>query len=196
MLLKRFNEFISIKSMSKIILFLSIITFIFSCSNSLEDIEKIKLTNLSKTESAKEVRIIYSDSAIVRMIIKAPIMQSNISIEAPKKIFPKGVLVDFYDNNQNISSHLTSKFAEYLENEKMIFMRDSIVIRNYRDEQLETEELYWVEKDSKIYSKKFVKITTNTEVIHGYGFSSNMEFTNWEIDSVSGIFESNALINE
>jgi LPS export ABC transporter protein LptC len=182
--------------MSKIILFLPIIIFVLSCSNSLEDIEKIKLTNLSKTESAKDVRIIYSDSAIVRMIIKAPLMQSNISIEAPKKIFPKGVLVDFYDNNQNISSHLTSKFAEYLENEKMIFMRDSIVIRNYRDEQLETEELYWVEKDSKIYSKKFVKITTNTEVIHGYGFSSNMEFTNWEIDSVSGIFESNALINE
>ena len=182
--------------MPKIIIFLSFLIFFLSCSNSLEDIEKIKLSSLSKTESAKDVRIIYSDSAIVRMIIKAPLMQSNISNEAPKKIFPKGVLVDFYDNNQNISSHLTSKFAEYLENEKMIFLKDSIVIRNYRNEQLETEELYWVEKDSKIYSKKFVKITTSTEIIHGYGFSSNMEFTNWEIDSVSGIFESKALINE
>jgi LPS export ABC transporter protein LptC len=89
---------------------------------------------------------------------------------------------------------LTAKYAEYAENEKIIVLRDSVVIRNYKNEQLETEELFWNERDSRIYSKKFVKVTTPQEIIHGYGFSSNMEFTEWEIDSVSGIFQSGTLM--
>jgi hypothetical protein len=37
---------------------------------------------------------------------------------------------------------------------------------------------------------------TPQEIIHGYGFSSNMEFTEWEIDSVSGVFQSGSLIEK
>ena len=80
-------------------------------------------------------------------------MQSSISLENPKKVFPKGVLVDFFDTNQNKSSNLSANFAEYLENEKIINLKDSVIIRNYKNEILETEELLWVEKDSKIFSK-------------------------------------------
>jgi LPS export ABC transporter protein LptC len=181
--------------MLKLFIYILFSFVILSCSNKLEDIDKITLKELSKTEIAKNVKIIYSDSAIIRMIIVAPFMQSSISLENPKKIFPKGVSVDFFDNNQHKSSQLSANFAEYLENERIINLKDSIVIRNYKNEILETEELFWVEKDSKIYSKKFVKITTESEIIHGYGFSSNMEFTNWEIDSVSGIFEAKSLSN-
>jgi hypothetical protein len=68
------------------------------------------------------------------------------------------------------------------------------VVSNYKNEKLETEELFWNERDGRIYSKKFVKVTTPSEIILGYGFSSNMEFTEWEIDSVSGIFQSGTLI--
>jgi LPS export ABC transporter protein LptC len=166
------------------------------CSNSLEDIERVKIKEESNVESAKDVNILYSDSAVVRMRIKAPLMQSRQNIKDPKRTFPNGVWVDFFDVNQTPSSHLTAKYAEYIENQKIIILRDSIVIRNYKNEQMETEELYWNERDGRIYSKKFVKVTTPQEIIQGYGFSSNMEFTEWEIDSVSGVFQSGALLND
>lgn len=166
-----------------------------ACSNILEDVERIRINGEeSNIESAKDVDILYSDSAVVRMRIKAPVMNNKNDFNDPKRTFPNGVWVDFFDSNKSPSSHLTAKYAEYSENDRIITLRDSIVITNYRNEQMETEELFWNEKDGRIYSKKFVKITTPSEIIHGYGFSSNMEFTEWEIDSVSGVFQSSSLI--
>jgi LPS export ABC transporter protein LptC len=171
-----------------------IASLFFSCSNDLKDIERIKLNEQPNIEQAKNVEILYSDSAIVRMRILAEEMRNIVDAKEPKREFPKGVLVDFFNENQGKSSQLSANYAEYMEKKKEIILRDSVVIWNFRNEQLETEELIWKERSNKIFSKKFVRITTPTEIIEGYGFSSDMEFTNWEIDSVSGIFESKTFI--
>jgi len=165
-----------------------------SCSNDLKDIQALTPDELANTEWAKNVEILYSDSAIVRLRLNAPIMLNKQEQQKPKREFPDGISVDFFDANQFQTSELTAKYAEYLELQKYIVLKDSIVLWNYKNEQLETEELIWDEKDGRIYSNKFVKITTPTEVILGYGFSSNMEFTAWEIDSVSGIFQAQNLL--
>lgn len=172
-----------------------IISLSCSCSNDLKDIEKIKLMEQPNVEQAKNVEILYSDSAVLRMRIIASEMRNIVDAKEPKREFPKGVHVDFFNENKGKSSELSANYAEYMEKKKEIILRDSVVIWNFRNEQMETEELIWKERTNEIYSKKFVKITTPTEIIEGYGFSSDMEFTNWEIDSVSGIFESNSFIN-
>jgi hypothetical protein len=46
-----------------------------------------------------------------------------------------------------------------------------------------------------IYSDKFVKITTPTQVIEGYKLRSNLEFTDWKLDSVKGITESKNMVD-
>lgn len=170
--------------------------FLYACSNNVEDIEKLKLKSEANVESAKDVDILYSDSAVVRMRIKSPLMQNRQDKENPTRVFPNGVWVDFFDVSKSPTSHLIAKYAEYSDKLKIITLRDSVVVNNYKNEKLETEELYWSERDGKIYSKKFVRVTTPSEVIHGYGFTSNMEFTEWEIDSVSGVFQSGSLIEK
>jgi LPS export ABC transporter protein LptC len=181
---------------SKIISVVLFVIIINGCKNNLDDIEKLSNHVISNREYAENVEIFYSDSAIVRMKIIAKTMEQSLNKENPKKIFDKGVLVYFYDSNQSQTSTLNARYAEYAENEKLIILRDSIVVKNYKSEKLETEELFWNERTARIYSKKFVKITTPEEIIHGYGFNSNMEFTEWEIDSVSGIFQSNSLLEK
>jgi LPS export ABC transporter protein LptC len=176
-----------------VILFLFIIN---ACKNDLGEIERMSNSKITNKDYAENVEILYSDSAVVRMKIISKSMEQNLDKQNPKKIFDQGVLVYFYDVNQSQTSQLNAKYAEYSENEKIIVLRDSIVVKNYKSEKLETEELFWNEKTARIYSKKFVKITTPDEIIHGYGFNSNMEFTEWEIDSVSGIFQSNSLLEK
>ncbi len=180
----------------KIALGIYIIIFLCACSNRTEDVEKLKLKAEANVESAKDVDILYSDSAVVRMRIKSPLMQNRQDKDNPTRVFPNGVWVDFFDVSKSPTSHLTAKYAEYSEKLKIITLRDSIVVNNYKNEKLETEELFWSERDGRIYSKKFVRVTTASEIIHGYGFSSNMEFTEWEIDSVSGVFQSGSLIEK
>jgi LPS export ABC transporter protein LptC len=173
-----------------------LIFILSACSNSAEDIEKVKMKAEANVESAKDVDILYSDSAVVRMRIKSPLMQNRQDKDDPTRVFPNGIWVNFFDVTKSPTSHLTAKYAEYSEKNKLITLRESIVVNNYKNEKLETEELFWSERDGRIYSKKFVRVTTPSEIIHGYGFSSNMEFTEWEIDSVSGVFQSGSLIEK
>lgn len=166
-----------------------------ACANSLEDLERVKVEQQGNIESATNVEILYSDSAIVRLRIKAPAMRNIVDNQKPKREFPKGVLVDFFDANQQQTSQLTAKYAEHKEMEKIIELRDSIELWNYKNEKLETEQLFWNQATGRIYSTKFVKITTPTEIIWGYGFNSNMEFTEWEINSVRGVTQSGTLLD-
>lgn len=41
-------------------------------------------------------------------------------------------------------------------------------------------------KAERIYSDKFVRITTEDEILYGEGFESNQEFTNWKIIKPTG----------
>jgi hypothetical protein len=55
---------------------------------------------------------------------------------------------------------------------------------------IETEGLVWDESTQKIYSDRFITITTATEIIKGYGFESDYDFQNWELKKVTGELES------
>jgi len=114
----------------KIAFAIYIFFFLYACSNNVEDIEKLKLKSEANVESAKDVDILYSDSAVVRMRIKSPLMQNRQDKENPTRVFPNGVWVDFFDVSKSPTSHLTAKYAEYSDKLKIITLRDSVVVNN------------------------------------------------------------------
>ena len=58
-----------------------------------------------------------------------------------------------------------------------------------QNEKLETEELIWDEKEERVHTDKYVKMSTQTEIIYGYGFDSNMDFTKWKVKDVTGTID-------
>jgi len=50
---------------------------------------------------------------------------------------------------------------------------------------LRTEELMWKNQEERIVSDKFVKITSPTEVIEGFGFESDRNLKNYTIYRVT-----------
>ena len=72
-------------------------------------------------------------------------------------------------------------------------MRDSVVWESLNKEILETTELIWDEKEERVFTNKFVVIRRPGEIITGYGFESNQDFTYSKIKSVTGQFASDKL---
>ena len=63
---------------------------------------------------------------------------------------------------------------------------DSVVaINDSSNIKLETDELMWCKKDEKIISDKFVRITSDEEIIEGYGFESDQQIKNYVIRNVT-----------
>ena len=166
------------------VLFLVLITF--GCKNEEDESIGINPDNINlSVETAKDVSLIYSDSAVIKIKVTGPTMLTYKDRVTPKKEFPDGLKVEFF-NRGRVGSRLTAKFAVQFDNKKETILRDSVVWVSSRGEKLETEELIWNEKKKKVSTNRFVKITTTTDVVYGYGFEAEQDFTKWKILAPQG----------
>lgn len=158
----------------------------FSCKNDIEIINTLTSEIDFPTESIQHLESIYSDSGKIEIRIMAPEVKRYGNATEPYMEFSKGIEVLFYNDQAEISSQLTAKFAIYNETEKLWEARDSVVAINVNGEVLNTDLLFWDEEKGLIYSNKFVKITTDDEVLFGEGLEANQDFSDWVIKKPKG----------
>jgi LPS export ABC transporter protein LptC len=174
--------------MKKLFLLLTCLSIgLLTCENDLADIEAIQDKLDVKTERVEEVEILYSDSAQVKVRITGPIMFNNLDRTEPYQEFVDGVKVEFFGDDGTITSIMTAKYAIRYDRRGEVIVRDSVVWQSVEDQKLETEELIWRDKDGKIFTKKFARIETRTEMIYGHGFEADQDFSNARIQQVEGI---------
>jgi len=172
----------------RVILFLGLFLLIYfnSGQNSIEQINEITERLSPDVETVCDVEILYSEEGKMRVQLEGPLLLRH-KTKDPFTEFPGGITVTFFDQSQNPTSKLTAKYAIRREKNKETVVRDSVIWYNiHKKEQLETEELIWNEKTKKIYSDKFVKITTETESIFGEGFEADQNFTSYKIKKIHG----------
>ncbi len=174
----------------KSFLFLFCLTILFSCEN---DLEKVKLYSKGKNspqESAKSIKILYSDSARVEVELTAPVLNHYVT-DNPYIEMPKGLHAIFYDDKLEVKSKLDADYGIRYEKEQKMEARKNVTVINEKGEKLNTEHLIWDERMEKLYSKEFVKITTQDEIIYGNGFEANQDFSRYKIFNIKGTISLN-----
>jgi len=159
-----------------------------SCQPDLKTIENITKVAELPVETAENVKIIYSVDAKIQMIMEAPLMV-RFDHERQYMELPKGLLMTFYDASMNVTSRISANYAiRYLDKE-VIEARNDVIVENVENnERLNTEHLIWDRTKGLIYTEKFVKITTQEEVLYGNGFESDEQFDSWVIKNPRGTF--------
>jgi LPS export ABC transporter protein LptC len=100
----------------------------------------------------------------------------------------EGVDAQFFDKDLKVESTLRSDYAKSFDKEKLIEVRNNVVVTNVKQEKLETEKLLWDQKTKQIYTDKHVTITTKKQIITGTGLRANQNFTKWTLLKPSGTF--------
>lgn len=160
-----------------------------SCENSLKEVDKLTAQEKkTQEEISKGVEIIYSDSALVRAKLYSPLLK-HISSNDPYLVMPIGLHVDFYDKNLVIDNRLSAKYGIRYESRKLVELKNNVIVTNNKGERLDTELLNWDESRQRLFSDKFVKITTPDKVIYGEGFESNQSFTKYKIFKIKGMVD-------
>lgn len=157
-----------------------------ACRNDMAQVREIVDQDRLAIESATNVSMLYSDSAVVRVKIEGPLMLRHIQQKEPFQEFPEGVMVSFFGPGRKVQSRLTAKYAIRYEGKNEVTVRDSVVWQSIGDERLETEELIWDDQKHIVYTDRFVKITKPDEVLYGHGFEANEDFTNLRIKALEG----------
>jgi LPS export ABC transporter protein LptC len=160
---------------------------LFSCEN---DIQKIQsLSNIEMPEvSAENIEIIYTDSAVMELKLKADKIKQYVNVDRPYIEFPVGVYVEFYDDSLNIETILKANHAFYFTEEKFWEAKGNVVVNNLAEfRKLNTEELFWDENKQIIYSNSYTKVETEDEVSYGErGFEADERFNKWKLKGYTG----------
>lgn len=158
-----------------------------ACVNDLADVDRLFQASDPGIEVAKDVEVMYSDSARVRVVINGPTLVRHLDKVNPRDEFTEGVHVDFLDNDGHVESTLDARYGVRYPRDHKIIVQDTsdhVVLASIRGEKLETSELIWDEKEGTVHTDKFVKITKPDEVIFAYGFRAKQDFSEYTLLSV------------
>ncbi len=158
------------------------------CVNDPDEVASLTQTVNAPVEIAEDVELKYSEHGVIKVNVKATKMW-RYEGEKPYMEANDGVELVFYDSLSNETSRLTALYAIHHLNDNIMKVRDSVKVVNVEGEKIETEELIWDERNSRISSDKFVKITTADEILTGHGFEANEDFTRYKIHKVEAIFK-------
>lgn len=142
---------------------------LFSCVNDLDAIERVTYNEKAPDEVTKNIEILMTDSGYAQVRITAALAETY---KTPKHItkLKDGLKVDFYTKDGKKSSTLTALYGEVNYSTGMMFVRDSVVLYNYEKEQtLETEELFYNQQDSSVFTNKYVVVKRKGKGITGSG---------------------------
>jgi len=137
-------------------------------------------------ERGVNISINYTDSGYVKARMFAPLLERYNNEERMESEMPDGITAYFYDADGKINSYIKSKYAARKERERTITARNNVMVVNNKGDTLRTEELIWDEKTDKIYTDKYVNITTPDQIIMGTGLESNTAFTRYRIFNIKG----------
>ena len=98
--------------------------FLVSCDKSGQTVQELSKLNKQRdsltVEVANDVKIIYTDDAILRAKIAAPVMKRFPDKNNPRMEMPKGVKANFFDEFGEIQSSLTARYAMHYERDDRI----------------------------------------------------------------------------
>lgn len=168
-----------------LILVLVIFAFsLFGCNGG-ENKEPVEYTG--PLSEAENVELYHSEKDHVKVKMTAPVAYE---FQNGDREFPKGVFIEFFDETGRVTHNLRANHAYFFKSEEHWRGRGNVELKNLlKEEQLNTEELFWKPKDQKIYTEKFVTIRQAGDVLYGEGLTANEDLTEYVITKPSGDME-------
>jgi len=158
---------------------------VMGCENDLKEVERVSQFETLPLNTIYNSHIEYTDSGRVMMIIEAGQID-RYQGEEPQDEFSKGIRVLSYNSAGELESEITAENATNYPEKKIMEARDSVVLMDNEGKRLDTELLTWDENTGKIYTDKFVQISTPTEILYGDGLKAKQDFSSYEITNIKG----------
>jgi LPS export ABC transporter protein LptC len=164
--------------------FLTIVCFAAASCNQSEI--KEPLVYDGPLRIGENVELYYTEDNLVKVKMQAPLVYE---FENEDREFPKGLYLEFYDEFGKIESTLRANEAYYFKKENQWRGRGKVEVKNLeKNEQLNTEELFWKPAEEKIFTDKFVTIRQQTDVIYGQGLEAKQDMSDYIIKKPEGEF--------
>lgn len=160
-----------------------------SCKDEVKSVVKHDTDpEVTPTVLTNEVTTLVSDSGVTKYRITAEQWSIFDESKKPNWKFPKGLSLEQFDSTLTVEATFQCDSAIFWKNDKLWKFSGNVRVWNIRKELILTNEMYWDQRDKKVYSDSFIHIERAEQIIEGYGFESNERLTTYTLNKPMGIF--------
>lgn len=161
-----------------------LVLLLLSCSKK-EAAQPVEYTG--PLREAENVDMLYTEKDRIKVKLQT---KRILEYKNGDREFPDGLHLEFYDENGVMTSTLKANHAYYYKEENKWKGRGNVEVRNIeKQQQLNTEELFWMPATKKIFTEKFVTIKLETEVLYGTGLDAMQDLSLYTIKNPQGTIE-------
>jgi LPS export ABC transporter protein LptC len=158
------------------------ITFLISACQPIENKQPIEYKGPLRI--VEKAELYYTESELVKVKMFADLLYE---FQNGDREFPKGLYMEFYDDNGKLESTLKANHAFYFKTENKWRGQGKVEVKNIeKEEQLNTEELFWSPEKKKIFTDKFVTIHSEGDVLYGEGLDAKQDMSDYTILKPTG----------
>ena len=158
---------------------------IIACESNFRDVQKMGFAEFSPSGDADGINLKYTDSGRITANLVSPKMLDYATVEYPFTEFPKGIHLTLYDKNGK-QTYIDAKYAVSHKATNLIDLQDNVKISNQNGELLETEQLYYDQKNEWFFTEKKFKFTSPKGVSYGEGIDFSKDFKKVNSQKISG----------
>ena len=170
-------------------LFASAVLLIAGCSNDkTEVVHRNTDMETAPTMMTRDVVTLISDSGVTRYRITTDLWLVYDEATEPLWRFPEGLFMEKFDEKFSTDATILCDSATYFKNKQLWRLDGNVNILNTLGEKFLTQQLFWDQRQNKVYSDSFIHIERADRTIEGIGFESNDRMTRYNIMNPTGIF--------
>ena len=147
---------------------------LFSCTNDSKKVRDFLAEKNLPIAIAKDAHHVYKDSGRITSKLTTSLMNdfSNRKIH-PYNEFPQGVKIINFEKNGLDSTTIIGDYALTYSKTSISELKGNVVVINHTDaSRLETDQLFWDQKNKYFFTEKSFILTRINDTVIGVGFES------------------------
>ena len=166
-----------------IVLVAIVMLFLYAaCSSGEKEFVDVKFDpELTPSMNTDSVITLISDSGITRYKLEADNWQVFDKAKDPYWYFPEGIYLERFDSLFQVEAKILADSAWNYTERRLWRLKGHVDIRNMEGEMFLSDELFWDQREERVYSDKYIEIKRGDTELKGYGFESNQEMTEYRI---------------
>ncbi|NIJ44734.1 LPS export ABC transporter protein LptC [Wenyingzhuangia heitensis] len=162
----------------------------FSCKNSSKEINDFLADQNLPIGVAENINHVYKDSGRVTSRLIAPLLWDYTNRKLnPYSEFPNGVKIVTINRITRDSVTVTGNYAiSYDLTRFSEIIGDVVVINHQKNATLNSEQMYWDQKEQYFFTESPFTLYTEKDTLHGVGFESDSSLSNWILNNTNGNF--------
>lgn len=177
------------KNSSIRVLLILVVGLILGCESNFKEVQKNSYSEFVPSGDADFVNLKYTDSGKVKSILISPKMYDYANVEFAFTEFPKGIDVVIFDEKGK-KTFIKSNYAVSYKQTSIIDLQGKVKITSEAGQMLETEQLYFDQKNQWFYTEKKFKLTDAKGGSTGQGIDFSKDFKIVNSQRIEGEIES------